>query len=92
MDLLQRAKLASTSGAGILGFGLGAALAGYFGPYSYLIIAIGIAMHGWGMYNSSGMGGTGRAPGKNPLGGDWLYWLCWVLLALLAAYVAIGLL
>jgi hypothetical protein len=37
-------------GAGILGFGLGASLAGYAQQYSPWIILLGIILHGWGMY------------------------------------------
>ena len=45
-------ELASTVGAGILGFGLGALLVNFIQQYTLWIILIGLIMHGWGMYRT----------------------------------------
>ncbi|MEK6936071.1 MAG: hypothetical protein AABW67_04740 [Nanoarchaeota archaeon] len=37
-------------GAGILSFGLGAVFAGYFQNLAWLIVLIGVVIHGWAMY------------------------------------------
>ncbi|NJD77920.1 MAG: hypothetical protein FIB08_12635 [Candidatus Methanoperedens sp.] len=45
-------ELASTVGAGILGFGLGALLVNFIQQYTLWIIFLGLLMHGWGMYRT----------------------------------------
>lgn len=74
--------LASTFGAGILGFGIGALLAGFARRYAPWIILFGAALHGWGMYRMH--------TGKENIFGKILYWLCWVLLSGLIIYIATG--
>lgn len=76
---------ASVFGAGILGFGLGALLAGFIRPYSAFIILFGLGLHAWGMYRL-------HAGGKKDAFSDALYWFCWLVLAALAVYASMGLL
>ena len=46
------AEMASTIGAGIIGFGLGALLSDYFSQYTPWIILAGLVMHSIGMYKA----------------------------------------
>lgn len=73
---------ASTIGAGVLGFGLGALLAGFVQQYAFWIIAFGIVLHSWGMYRMH--------TGKENIFSKILYWLCWAILAGLVIYMATG--
>ncbi len=78
-------ELASTVGAGILGFGLGALLSNYIQQYAFGIILIGLIMHGWGMY-------TTHHQNKKEI--SWinlLYWFCWIIIIGLAVYVLVKL-
>ncbi|MEW6035142.1 MAG: hypothetical protein AB1529_00885 [Candidatus Micrarchaeota archaeon] len=81
------AGLASASGAGVLGFGLGALLATYFQSYALLIILIGLMMHAWGMYRKHEAEKVRQ--GAFPLLMDLLYWVCWIVLTVLAIYVLV---
>lgn len=77
-------ELASTVGAGTLGFGLGALLSNYIRQYAFGIILIGLIMHGWGMY--------GTHHQKKEI--SWinlLYWFCWIIIIGLAVYVLVKL-
>ncbi|NJD78897.1 MAG: hypothetical protein FIB08_17695 [Candidatus Methanoperedens sp.] len=97
---VKLAELASTFGAGVLGFGLGALLADYFQQYALLIILLGLMMHGWGMYKThlqSKKEGDHKDsnPQIKPGGFSWknlLYLLCWVIIIGLAIYVLVKLL
>lgn len=80
-------ELASTFGAGVLGFGLGALLSGYVQQFSLLIILVGLVMHSLGMYALHARREKVPKPWVNAL-----YWLCWAVLAGLAIYVIAGLL
>lgn len=83
----ELSALASTLGAGILGFGLGVFLENYFQQYVFWIILIGILMHGWGMYEVHQK--NKESDHKNSISQikrcefSWtnlLYWLCWVII------------
>src|SRR3990170_3778607 len=78
---VKQAELASTLGAGIIGFGLGAYLANYFEPYAIWTIVIGIALHGVAMYKKAEIKPTKLKWAK------WLYWLCWAIIIVLAIYI-----
>ena len=80
---LKRAELASSFGAGLLGFGLGAMSAPYIADLAPYVVVAGALMHGWGMYDKHA---TERDLGRP--GAFWmkaLYWSCWLILAGLAA-------
>lgn len=75
----------SVIGALIVGMGLGALFYNYLTSYIYLIIVMGIILHGVGMYlihkrekiNSNEQYSISNI----------MYWICWVILASLAIYI-----
>ncbi len=66
----------SVIGAGILGFGLGTLLTNYFQDLSWIIIILGIILHGFGMYR------VYKEQDKN-LVGKIMYRICWIILIIL---------
>lgn len=82
----ERADLAGSVGAGVLGAGLGVVLAKYIGGVGVLLIVVGGALHAAGMLDKHRLE---KSEGEAPL---WwhavLYWVCWVTLAGLLVYVA----
>ena len=82
----KAAELLSTTGALVLGVGIGLILPVAGNAIAWLTIALGIVSHGWGMYERHRLDlQTGAAlPGWASL----LYWLCWIGLAALAVYFA----
>ena len=85
---MKRAELTSGVGALVLGTGLGALFVWYLAPVALAVLAAGLLLHAWGMYDKHRLErGTGAAPVRYATA---LYWLCWGLLALLAAYVVLG--
>lgn len=87
---LKRAELASSFGAGLLGFGLGAMAAPYIADLALYVVVTGALMHGWGMYDKHA---TERHIGRPEA--VWmkaLYWSCWLILAGLATVLGFRLL
>ena len=82
----ERADLAGSVGAGVLGAGLGVLLANYIGGAGVLLIVVGGALHATGMLDKHRLE---KLEGEPPL---WwhalLYWVCWVTLGGLLVYVA----
>jgi len=86
---LKRAELASSLGAGLLGFGLGMLVAPYIADLAWYVLAAGAVMHGWGMYDKHTIErnlGQLEAPWVKSL-----YWLCWLLLAGLVVVLVVRL-
>ena len=81
----KRAELAGSTGAGVLGAGVGALLAQWAAPYGLLLILVGVLMHGWGMLERHRL----EVGVKIPLWSTALYWLCWMVLAVLAIWVGL---
>lgn len=78
---LKRAELTSGVGALVLGTGLGALFAQYLAPAAVAVVAAGLLLHAWGMYDKHRLErGSGTAPVRYATA---LYWLCWGLLVLL---------
>jgi len=76
-------NLLSVIGAAVAGFGLGALLHSFVNEAAVMITFGGIVSHVVGMW--------GRKQISNQLTSIWqsaLYWLCWILLTMLAAYLA----
>ena len=83
----KRADTTSAVGAGVLGAGIGILLGRSLEAYAIPIIALGLLMHAWGMYDKhrleSGVG-TGRL-----WWAEALYWGCWIGLLALAVYTVL---
>ena len=83
----QRADLAGSLGAGVLGAGLGVLLANYIGGAGVLLLVVGGTMHATVMLDKHRLE---KSEGEAPL---WwhalLYWACWVTLGGLLLYVAV---
>jgi len=79
----KRIELASASGAGVLGLGIGALAGEHLAPYAVVLIALGTILHGWGMLAGHRLEGNARLPMWSTM----LYWTCWIALALLAAWL-----
>jgi hypothetical protein len=79
---IRLAELTSGAGAVVLGIGLGVLLAGRLADAALPILASGIVVHAWGMYDKH------RLQGNSVLETVWwepvAYWACWVLLGLVA--------
>ena len=81
----KRAELAGSTGAGVLGAGLGALLAQWTAPYALLLLVVGVLMHGWGMLEKHRL----EAGAEIPLWSKALYWLCWIVLAILIIWIGL---
>ena len=83
-DLMRRAEILSTTGAGVLGAGIGLLLGRWLAPLALTLFVAGIAAHAWGMYarhRLESRTGVVRARWEEPV-----YWLCWIALASVLAY------
>ncbi len=82
----KAAELLSTTGALVLGVGIGLILPVAGSAIAWLTIALGIASHGWGMYERRRL--DLQAGAMLPWWFQLLYWLCWIGLAALVVYFA----
>lgn len=81
----RRAELASSSGAGVLGAGLGALLAHWIGGSALALVVAGVLLHGWGMLERHRL----QAGAEIPRWSRSLYWVCWVFLAILTVWIGL---
>jgi len=84
---VKRAETTSSIGAGVLGAGIALLLPTRFRAYALPILAVGLVMHVWGMYDRhrlESLGGSARL-----WWAELLYWLCWVTLAALLLYLLV---
>ena len=84
----KRADTTSAVGAGVLGTGIGILLGRILEAYTIPIIALGLLMHAWGMYDKHRLesgAGTGRL-----WWAEALYWGCWIGLLALAVYAVLA--
>ena len=84
---LKSAELLSTTGALVLGVGLGAAQSTYIGSAAVLLLVAGIASHGWGMLQKHRLEAKvdyAPAPWETAL-----YWVCWAALAVLLVLIGV---
>jgi hypothetical protein len=86
----KQADLAGSSGAGILGTGLGVLLTEFVPPelaqpLAFALVVIGIVLHGWGMLEKRRL----EAGVSIPQWSKALYWLCWAALAVLLAWMGV---
>jgi hypothetical protein len=82
---LKQANLMSALGAGVLGAGLGAMFANWLATFAVATVLIGIAIHGWGMFEKrrlEDISGEPRAAWEMVM-----YWGCWLVLAMLVGSI-----
>jgi hypothetical protein len=84
---LRLAQLASSTGAGVLGFGLGALAARWVGGLALPTVVVGILLHATGMLSQHRLEAAAERP--RPWWSAALYWLCWIALAWLVGAVAL---
>ena len=82
----KAAELLSTTGALVLGVGIGLLVPAVGTAIAWLAIALGVLSHGWGMYERHRL--DLQAGAALPWWAPLLYWLCWIGLAALAVYFA----
>ena len=83
----KAAELLSTTGALVLGVGVGLILPVAGSAIAWLTIALGIVSHGWGMYAKNRI--EAQASEVLPWWHRFLYWGCWLSLAALAVYLVV---
>lgn len=81
---LRRAELLSTTGAVVLGLGLGLLLARWISAFALPLLAAGIAAHAWGMFARRRVESAGTV--RRAWWEDALYWLCWLAMAAALGY------
>jgi len=81
---LKQADVISALGAGVLGAGLGAMFASWLTDFAVAAVLIGVAVHGWGMFERrrADVDGEPRAAWETVL-----YWCCWLVLAMLVGSI-----
>jgi Mn2+/Fe2+ NRAMP family transporter len=85
---LKLAELTSGIGAIVLGLGLGVVAGRLLAGIGLPLLISGLLLHGWGMYDKHRLE-SGAVP--QPWWATALYWICWALLAGLAAYLLLTL-
>jgi len=85
----KRAALLSSSGALVLGLGLGLALPREAGLPAVPALIAGLVAHGWGMFETHRLERAANTP--IPHWADILYRLCWLALLAVAILIAFGL-
>lgn len=83
MKRLKLAELTSGIGALVLGVGLGALFPHWFGPTAGPIAFAGLSLHAFGMWDKHRVEAADHA--ETPLWVVALYWVCWLLLAVVLA-------
>ena len=86
----KRADTTSAVGAGVLGVGIGLFLDRFLGAYAVPIVALGLVMHSWGMYDKHRL--ESGATGSRLWWAEALYWGCWLGLLALGLYAALAVL
>lgn len=87
VNRVNEAETLSAIGAGVLGAGLALLFAQWLQGFAIPVLLVGIAMHGWGMYEKHKLErGSGLARRKWE---EAMYWSCWAALGALAIYIAL---
>ncbi len=85
LNRVKRAELASGVGALVLGIGLGALFPQWFAPSAVAITVIGLTLHAFGMWDKHRLEKTSNATPPTWVTG--LYWLCWISLGTVLAWI-----
>ena len=86
MTRVKVAELTSGIGAVVLGVGVGALLARWVGAAAGVVALIGVLLHGFGMWDKHRL--EAGTPGASDRLVVALYWVCWLLLGGVMAYLA----
>ena len=84
---VKRAELLSSLGAGVLGAGIALLLPNQLALYAIPILLLGLISHAVGMSQKHGLEQQGEA--VRVWWAEALYWLCWLALAALLAWIVI---
>ena len=87
MNRLKIAELTSGVGALVLGIGLGALFVTWVADLAIVITVTGLALHAFGMWDKHRLEGVSDS--VTPAWVTAAYWVCWVLLVLLVAYLVL---
>jgi len=87
LDRQKLAELTSTTGALLLGIGIGVYLAGPLGELAIWFVTLGFLLHGWGMFDRHRA--LIAATERPPLWWRALYAACWAGLVALVAYAIV---
>ena len=85
MTRLKVAELTSGVGALVLGVGLGALFTQWFTPAARVLVLAGVVAHGFGMWDKHRLDGQAHAPSESWI--TLVYWICWLLLAGVVAFL-----
>lgn len=84
---LRLAELTSTSGAGVLGIGIGVITSTYLRDLGLPLLAVGLLLHAWGMTDKHRL--ETAAGNIRSWWATMLYWICWALLLAMAGYIVL---
>ena len=87
MNRLKIAELTSGVGALVLGIGLGALFVTWIADLAIVITVTGLALHAFGMWDTHRLEGVSDS--VTPAWVSAAYWVCWVLLVVLVAYLVL---
>ena len=85
---VKRAELLGTTGVFVLGAGAGVWFGEVLARYAVVLLVGGGLLHGVAMYGKHQLETVGGM--AQPVWYRILYWLCWVLLAMLAAWLILS--
>ena len=85
---LKSAELLSMAGAAVLGAGIALFLQRWLSPFAALIVVSGLVTHAWGMFQKHRIEAGQQV--QTTAWEVWLYRLCWLALAGLAAYLLLA--
>ena len=85
---LRSAELLSIAGASVLGAGVALVLQRWLAPFAVAIALAGLIAHAGGMYEKHRI--EASAGQKVARGEIWLYWFCWLTLAMLIGFLLLG--
>lgn len=86
---LERTELVSAGGIALVGAGVALLFSDQLAPFTVLILAFGLVLHGVAMYGKRRIERRANDPRKRWI--DALYWICWLALGGLALLVFTGL-
>ena len=82
---VKRAETTSSIGTGVLGAGIALLFPTRFQAFALPILAIGLVMHVWGMYDKHRLESVGRT--TRLWWAELLYWFCWLTLGAVLLYL-----